>query len=476
MSREVFFKNLEISAAPLEIYRALGPRSPRVLLESARTGGTQGRYSLAGSDPSLVFQFKNGRATVHLRGKKKRIIAGDPVLILKKMLLDHRVRLRPGFPPFAGGAVGFVGYEAKKLFEPTLTQKAREDLNLPWMYFIFLEEGALFDHKKGKLFLFCVRKNSASAKACLLSLEKKILKNLRSKPKQKSFHSGKTPVSSVTRKQFLAMVQNAKEHIRRGDIFQANLSQRLTFPLRSSAEDIYENLKKVNPSAFFGIFDTGEFQILSGSPERLLKLEGRDLETRPIAGTRSRSRDLKKDQVASRELLLNEKERAEHLMLVDLERNDLGRVAEYGSVRVDEFMVVEDYSHVKHIVSSVRAKLKKNLHALDAFCAFFPGGTITGAPKVRAMQIIDNLEPVARGPYTGSLGYFSFTGAMDFNIIIRSLVVKDGYAHLQVGAGIVADSDPQKEYEETLYKAEALLTAVYGVERTRAILRKFKFS
>ena len=476
MSLDVFFQKTSFSGTPLEAYRVLKGVRPAVLLESARLTPGQGRYSLAASDPAMIFEYKNGRLRLSARDGKKSVPTENPLAILKSLLREKSVPRAAGFPPFAGGAVGFAGYEAKKLFEPTLAGPPVEDLGLPWLYFLFLEEGLLFDHQTGENHLFCVSSSAAAAARRHRFLEMK-LKARPPKPREeKKNPKAVDVVSSVTKKQFVAMVEAAQRHIRVGDIFQANLSQRFTFPLDESVEAVYEKLKKVNPSSFFGILDAGDFRILSGSPERLLKLDGNRLETRPISGTRPRDADVRKDRAVSRELLLNEKERAEHIMLVDLERNYLGRVAEYGSVRVNELMTVEDYSHVKHIVSGVTAVLKKGLHAVDAFSAFFPGGTITGAPKVRAMEIIDELEPVARGPYTGSLGYFSFTGDMDFNIIIRSLVVKDGLAHLQVGAGIVADSDPGKEYDETLYKAEAVLTALFGVPRTRELFRKFRAS
>ena len=477
--RTAFFKKISISASPSEVYRALKSPAPGVFLESARVAQGLGRYSLVGTDPFLIFQFKNGCATAHLRGKQKKVIPGNPFGTLKKLLRQYRVASSVNDPPFSGGAVGFVGYEAKALLEPSLSQSAREDLGLPWLYFLFLDRGVLFDHKTGEVYVFCVSPNEASANRSQRLLEKKILRNLKKKTtlkKQSKGFAQPTIISSVMRDEFMLMVEKTKAYIRRGDIYQANLSQRLSFSLKDAPEAIYEKLKKVNPSSFFGFLDAGDFQILSGSPERLLKLEGRELQTRPIAGTRSRHADPKKDKAAALELLLSEKERAEHIMLVDLERNDLGRVAEYGSVVVDELMALENYSHVKHIVSNVRATLKDGLDAVDAFRAFFPGGTITGTPKIRSMQVIDELETIARGPYTGSLGYFSFTGDMDFNIIIRSLVVKDGRAHLQVGAGIVADSDPGKEYDETLYKAQAVLTAIFGPAQTRAILRQLRAS
>ena len=273
----------------------------------------------------------------------------------------------------------------------------------------------------------------------------------------------------MQRSVFCQKVREAQRYIAQGDIYQANLSHSLSFGVRKNAEDIYEELRRINPSPFFGLLDAGRFQILSGSPERLIRLEGRRLDTRPIAGTRPRKKGTS-DEAVTLELVLNEKERAEHLMLLDLERNDLGRVAEYGSVTVDELMTVEDYSHVKHIVSNVRATLREGLDAVDVLKAFFPGGTITGAPKIRCMQIIDELEAAPRGPYTGSLGYISFTGNMDFNIIIRSLVLRRGRACLNVGAGIVADSDADREFDETLYKAEAVLRAVFGKNGARRFL------
>ena len=268
---------------------------------------------------------------------------------------------------------------------------------------------------------------------------------------------------SMDRQDFTRAVRSIQRRIRQGDIFQANLTHRLRFRLDAKLlPRVYDAMRRVNPSPFFGYLDAGDFQILSGSPERLVKLSARDLSTRPIAGTRRRGRTRKEDQKLASELLLSDKERAEHIMLVDLERNDLGRVSEYGSVAVDELMQIEDYSHVKHIVSNVRGRLRSGLDGFDAIKAFFPGGTITGAPKISSVRILRDTETVPRGPYTGSLGYFGSTGDMDFNILIRSLFVKDGWAMLHVGAGIVADSDPDKEYDETLHKAKGVLRALIG--------------
>src|SRR5208337_3794828 len=265
----------------------------------------------------------------------------------------------------------------------------------------------------------------------------------------------------ISKAGYMEMVRKTKEYIAAGDIFQANLSQRLSAFVGSvNPWDIYKVLRRINPSPFAAFADFGSYSIISSSPERLVKVTDRVIETRPIAGTRPRGQSINEDARMRAELLLNEKERAEHIMLIDLERNDIGRVSEFGSVIVDELMITEDYSHVMHIVSNIKGLLKSDKTCFDLIRAAFPGGTITGVPKVRCMEIIDELEPVSRGPYTGSLGYIGFAGAMDLNIIIRSFVLKNEHAYIQAGAGIVADSDPEREYYETLKKAEALIKTI----------------
>ena len=262
----------------------------------------------------------------------------------------------------------------------------------------------------------------------------------------------------MKKKDYMDIVKKTKEYIAAGDIFQANLSQRVSAHIEGKIPwNIYKILSSINPSPFAAFIDFGSYQIISSSPERLLRVRNRMIETRPIAGTRPRGKNVREDEMMRTELLLNEKERAEHIMLIDLERNDLGRVSNYGSVTVDELMITEDYSHVIHIVSNVIGCLAEGKDCFDAIKAAFPGGTITGVPKVRCMEIIDELEPVKRGPYTGSIGYISFSGNMDLNIVIRTFVIKGGMAYVQAGAGIVTDSDPEREYFETLKKAEALI-------------------
>ena len=398
----------------------------------------------------------------------------DPFKAIEAILKRFRVDRQPGLPPFLGGAIGFVSYDAKDLIESKLCGDGKAPSIFPKVYFDFFDEGIVLDHTQTCAFLFAGR---AARLRDLESLFKKtsgVSRSADCADGSKKIRGDARPC--LGRSEFVELVRRAKRYIRKGEVYQANISQRFELDLSGDALSIYERLRQVNPSPFFGFLDAGHFQIVSGSPERLLKLEGGWLETRPIAGTRARGSDEAEDRRLSLDLLLNEKERAEHIMLVDLERNDLGKVCEPGSVAVDELMTLEHYSHVKHIVSNIRGKLAKDKGAVDAFKAFFPGGTITGVPKVRCMQILDELEPVARGPYTGSLGYLSFTGDMDFNILIRSLFVKGRKAYLQTGAWIVADSVPSKEYDETLHKAEGIFTAVFGGKKTRSIFSRCRAS
>ncbi len=284
--------------------------------------------------------------------------------------------------------------------------------------------------------------------------------NINHKHKQKTLAPSATLSYSMSKTQYMRAVRKVKQYIAAGDIYQANIAQQLSAPFNGDAFSFYRSLIDINPSPFSAFIDAKHFQIASCSPERLLKVHGRTAETRPIAGTRPRSAKKKEDEALAKELLLNKKEKAEHLMLVDLERNDLGRVCEYKSVHVNEFMVREDYSHVFHIVSNVRGTLQKNKDSFDAIQACFPGGTITGCPKIRSMEIICEVENLKRGIYTGSIGYINFNGDLDLNIAIRTAILKNKKIFFSAGAGIVADSDPEREYYETLYKAEALVRAL----------------
>jgi para-aminobenzoate synthetase component 1 len=404
-----------------------------------------------------------------------------PLHKLRELLNNYRTGRVSDLPPFTGGAVGFFSYDFVHQLE-TLPRMAVTDLDIPEAYFLFVDLVVAFDHVRNKSWVVVnpgAREQELGfrrpgpgeweglydrAADRLTVLHSKLVTihsadDVPSSEKNIRRHFSLTP--NMTQDRFESMVKRCKEYIAAGDIYQANLSQRLSAsigdadPLR-----LYRVLRTVNPSPFAAFLDFGDLQLVSSSPERLVRLSDGVADTRPIAGTRRRGTDEAERRELSAELLANEKERAEHIMLLDLERNDLGKVCNYGTVTVDEMMVVEDYSHVIHIVSNVRGSLAPGKDAFDLVRAVFPGGTITGVPKVRCMEIIDELEPVARGPYTGSIGYISNTGDMDLNIIIRTFVIKDGNAYVQVGAGIVADSDPTREYFETTQKAEALKKAL----------------
>jgi aminodeoxychorismate synthase component I len=473
---------------PVGVLEALRTERFPVLLESARTNDRIGRYSFVAADPYLIFRSRGDAVELDLpatpAGKygKRATMKRKPLVKLRELLANYRTERVAGLPPFTGGAVGFFSYDFARQFE-RLPRQAAADLDIPESYFLFVDLVVAFDHVLNKAWVIVnpgARKQELGFRRpepgewatlydeavgrlakTIETLKAASVKSDAGSVDPKLAGEGRALTPNMTKDRFLSMVSRCKEYIAAGDIYQANLSQRLSAelgdvdPLR-----LYRILRSINPSPFAAYLDFGDLQIVSSSPERLVRLREGIADTRPIAGTRRRGSDPGETAGLSAELLTNEKERAEHIMLLDLERNDLGRVCDYGTVKVDEMMVVEDYSHVIHIVSNVRGTLTAGRDAFDLVRAVFPGGTITGVPKVRCMEIIDELEPVARGPYTGSIGYISNAGDMDLNIIIRTFVIKDGIAHVQVGAGIVADSDPEREYAETLQKAEALRKAL----------------
>ena len=468
---------------PLAALKAVRMRGHPVLLESARESEKTGRYSFVTAEPYLIFRSSGDSVELSLpkapAGKygRKASLQRKPLAKLRELMSNYTTERVPGLPPFTGGAIGFFSYDFARQFEK-LPRKAANDLDVPQAYFVFVDLVIAFDHVLNKAWAMVnpgareqemgFRKPDPDHWNRLYDEAVDRLTQLVSQlpgceeaPAPGKGAPGITLEPNMAPDAFKAMVARGKEYISAGDIYQANLSQRFSAafggidPLR-----LYESLRSINPSPFAAFLDFGDIQIVSSSPERLIRLREGVADTRPIAGTRKRGGDQTETRELSAELLTNEKERAEHIMLLDLERNDLGKVCEYGSVMVDEMMMVEDYSHVIHIVSNVRGTLAKGRDAFDLVRAVFPGGTITGVPKVRCMEIIDELEPTARGLYTGSLGYISNSGDMDLNIIIRTFVIKDGTAYAQVGAGIVADSDPEREYNETLQKAEALRKAL----------------
>ncbi len=444
----------------------LAGKGPLALLDSAGGAPALCRFSFLAWDPRLVLTIRDGAATVRTEaGIFSGVPAGDPFLLLRVLL----ARLAPGEAPEAaelglplsGGAFGLIGYDACRYIEK-LPRQAADDLGFPELCFIFPRRLICYDHLEGAAHLFFEdpsRGDMERATAALLGCA-----GLEPEPAaqvdRRGFGLSARARSNVSRGSYKNMVRRAKEYIFAGDIFQANLSQRLEIPYGGDSLELYSALRAVNPSPFAGYLDLDGFQLVSSSPERLVQLNAGTAQTRPIAGTRGRGGDGIEDDLLTEELNLDQKERAEHIMLVDLERNDLGKVCSYGSVRVNELMVNEAYSHVIHIVSNVKGELHEGKDALDLLKAMFPGGTITGCPKVRCMQIIDELEPVRRGPYTGSFGYIGYNGNMDMNIIIRTLVRRGGMVYAQAGAGIVVDSDPEREYRETLRKAEAMVNAV----------------
>jgi anthranilate/para-aminobenzoate synthase component I len=474
------------------LFESVDFKPPHLLLESARFHPVTGRYSFLVGEPSALLMARGGEVQLEQAGQV-RCFQADPLEFLQQQL-DANQALRPeGFPPFVGGAVGFISYDAYRSFEPNRTVSAeglppKDDLKLPDFGFLFCDQAIVLDHAEQTLWVIQLAKTGRPADrlydeavAGVEALAARVMQS----PQSNGFTPNselRTPNSTLrnpqfhsthTRLEFEQMVRQAKNLIADGEIYQANLSQRFSMPLSSDPWSLYQRLKGVNPSPFAaygdfssGLFKTAPLQVISASPERLVQVRGSEVQTRPIAGTRPRGNNALETARLRRELILNEKERAEHLMLVDLERNDLGRVCAYGSVRVDDWMAVEEYSHVIHIVSNVTGKLRPKVARKEVLEALFPGGTITGCPKVRCLQIIEALEPVRRGLYTGSLGYLSYSGELDFNILIRTGVAVSGQVHVQTGAGIVADSDPSREYEETLHKAQAL-KQVFGEKQQR---------
>jgi anthranilate synthase component I len=439
------------------------------LLESVERGEQIGRYTFLGARPYMNLQT-DGPQTIVQEGKKRERHDGNVFQLAKQLLTKHKLAAVPGLPPFSAGAVGFCSYDVVRQLE-NIGNEAKDDLHLPDCVLMFFNRLLAFDHLRHQIHIIAVADVSAEsprqaydrAVRDIAALEKKLASGLRPGEwhKSRGKRRGRFSVRpQTTRKDFKQLVRNAKEYIAAGDIFQVVLSQRLDFTPEVPPFDIYRALRAVNPSPYMYFLKMGDTHVLGSSPEMLVRVTGRKLEYRPIAGTHPRGKDELEDARLEEKMLTDEKERAEHVMLVDLGRNDLGRVSEYGSVKVKDLMYVERYSHVMHLVSALEGKLRPELHALDAFAACFPAGTLSGAPKVRAMQIIEELEPTRRGVYGGSVLYADFAGNLDSCIAIRTMLMKGKKAYLQAGAGIVADSDPAMEYEESMNKAQAVLRAV----------------
>ncbi len=458
---------------PISAFQKIEGGQYSFLLESL--GGNQkwGRFSFMGTLPHYIFRSKGEEFEIIKNGKpfyRGRI--RDPLQGLEGLLKTFHP-IEPDFHslPFWGGAVGYINYDMIRLFE-SLPDLRKEEIEIDGCCFIIPEVMIVFDSMERKVKIIsniflngiesfgeAYRRGEDKIQDIINQLQNPLPGSV---PYKSPFPSSIR--SNFTKAEFIKAVKRAKEYIRAGDVIQVVLSQRFSTDLYTDPLDIYRALRRINPSPYLFYLKMGDTVLLGSSPEVMVRLQGRKIELRPLAGTRKRGNTHEEDLQMERDLLSDEKERAEHIMLVDLGRNDVGRVAEIGSVRVKELMGVERYSHVMHIVSHIEGTLAKGKNAFDVFRATFPAGTVTGAPKIRAMEIIEELEPVRRGPYGGAVGYFSFSGNMDTCITIRSILIKDGKAYIQAGAGIVADSDPEKEYEETLNKAQAIFRAIKMAE------------
>jgi anthranilate synthase component I len=454
---------------PLSIYLKLANRPYTYLLESVQGGERFGRYSFIGlASPTRIAVY--GHQVMVLTGQRiaEREDDTNPLDFIGKYMQRFRAAPLAGLPRFSGGLVGCFGYDTVRYVETRLTKTAKpDDLGTPDILLMLSEEIAVVDNLTGKLTLVVYAEPGVpgalqNARARL----KELLAQLRQPVSiPDDVVQTSSPAASVFGEaRFKNAVLRAKQYIKDGDVMQVVLSQRMSKPFKASPMALYRALRSVNPSPYMFYFNFHDFHVVGASPEILVRLEGDSVTVRPIAGTRKRGHDAVEDQALAEELLADEKERAEHVQLLDLGRNDVGRVAQTGSVRVTENMSIERYSHVMHIVSNVEGKLKPGLSALDVLKATFPAGTVSGAPKVRAMEIIDELEPVKRGIYAGSTGYLGFHGDMDVAIAIRTAVIKDGQLHVQAGAGIVADSNPDAEWQETQNKAMAVVRAAEMAE------------
>jgi anthranilate synthase component I len=464
--RHTFIDDCE---TPVSAFLKLRGRGPAFLLESAEQGQRFGRYSFLGFRPRAVLRYEQGRLTVADGDGERELEGRDPFAVVSDYLARYRIAPLEGLPPFAGGAVGVFGYDLVRTVE-RLPEPPPDEVGTPDMALMVSDALIVFDHLSHQVtimvnaFIDDPMDTEAAYDQTVALIER--ARDLLATPVPRG-EAGARPAdplaqfeSNMTRRQYEAAVNRAKEYIYAGDIFQVVPSHRWSGPCPVEPFSLYRGLRVVNPSPYMYFLEFDDFAIAGASPEPLVKVTGDLVEMRPIAGTRPRATSPEEDLRVAESLLADEKERAEHVMLVDLGRNDVGRVARFGSVEVSELMAIETYSHVMHIVSSVVGRLDEDAGAMDALRACLPAGTLSGAPKIRAMEIIDELEPTKRGFYGGAIGYLSYSGDLDTCIHIRTVVVKDGVAHIQVGAGIVADSDPGYEYDETVAKAQAMFRAL----------------
>ncbi len=455
---------------PLSFFKRLDKDRYAFLLESVEGSERWARYSFLGTRPYLVFKSRGNQVVIMKGGKKKKLTVDRPLDLLRGLLEEYRSVMVEGIPPFFGGALGYVSYDAVEQFYG-ISNAGKDPLAMPEMIFIFLQTLVAFDNLKhaikvidnvrleGKADFRKEYKAAAARIQRLVSSLQKKAKGMQERDISQGAGKKKTR-SNLAPSEFRDMVRRAKNYIEAGDLIQVVLSQRLETRTSADPFEIYRALRFINPSPYMFYLEFEQLRVIGSSPETMVRLTGNTIELRPIAGTRPRGATPDEEKNLEADLLADPKERAEHIMLVDLGRNDVGRAAEVGSVQVNELMVVERYSHVIHLVSNVRGRMAQGKSPLDLFVSCFPAGTVSGTPKIRAMQIIGELEPDRRGLYAGAIGYFGFNGNLDTCIVIRTIVMQGKKVFIQAGAGIVADSNPQKEYEETLNKASAMLKAV----------------
>ena len=461
---------------PVTAYAKLKTEGPAFLLESIEGGERLSRYTFIACRPRKIITSYRDRTLIEEAGQAKREIATppDPLTLIEEEIAKHQPVALPGLPPFTGGAVGYLSYEYISCVERVVKPAKNNQHQTPLSYYMLADSMVIFDRAKQTMRLLVNARlegqaSPASAYEAALAeldlLKSKLEESVSLQPAPLTpIEKIEVPEGNFKKADFEAMVERSKEYIRSGDIIQVVLSQRFDRNFERSPLDLYRALRTVNPSPYMFLLENEDFAIVGASPEVHVRLTGDKVEIRPIAGTRHRGKTHEQDIALEKELLADEKEKAEHLMLVDLARNDIGRVCEYGSVEVPDYMIVERYSHVMHIVSQVEGRIAKDKNAFDLMRATFPAGTVSGAPKIRAMQIISESEQDQRGFYSGALGYFSYNGNADSCITLRTAMVKDNRVYIQAGAGIVADSVPENEYQETIFKASALFRAVSVAE------------
>lgn len=451
---------------PITLFNKLCKDKNSYLLESVEGGNKWGRYSYIGRNPFMIIRSYGDEVIIN-KGNEVINKKGSVLDIIKEIISDFSMVNIENMPDFSGGAVGYIGYDVVRNYE-NLVNVNIDDIKMPEAHLLLTEEIICYDHLRQKIRIIVnvpiscdLYKLYENALERLNEIKREILENGFEMGEDKEINSEKTEYSSnKTEEEFIQDVLKAKEYIKNGDIFQVVLSQRLQIKTGINPFKAYRTLRTINPSPYMFYINFGEYSLVGSSPELLVKVKEEMVETCPIAGTRPRGKDSEEDERYAEELLNDEKERAEHLMLVDLGRNDIGKISKFGTVEVNQFMEIQKYSHVMHIVSNVIGKIKNDCDMYDALISCLPAGTVSGAPKVRAMEIIDELENRKRGVYAGAVGYLGFNGNMDMCIAIRTMVFKEGSAYIQAGAGIVADSNPESEYKETLRKAKALVETI----------------